>query len=82
MHLQRLLESFLDPAKPRRIRVFISSTFSDMMEERDTLLHKVFPRLQGEFNRDFYTIEPVDLRWGITEEQAHSGRAGQPHQNP
>jgi hypothetical protein len=30
----------------RQIRIFISSTFRDMMAERDHLIHKVFPELR------------------------------------
>ena len=58
----------------RQIRIFISSTFQDMQAERDYLIMKVFPRLQVEAaNRDV-TIVPLDLRWGITEEESISGK--------
>lgn len=58
----------------RNIRVFISSTFQDMKGERDYLIKKVFPQLRkiaAEYNA---TVTEVDLRWGITEEEANSKR--------
>lgn len=58
----------------RQIRVFISSTFEDMKDERDYLIKKVFPELkQKAAERDVSLID-VDLRWGITEEQARTGQ--------
>ena len=35
------------PAKWQTVRVFISSTFSDMHAERGHLVKRVFPRLRG-----------------------------------
>lgn len=58
----------------RQIRVFISSTFEDMKDERNYLIKKVFPELkQKAAERDVSLID-VDLRWGITEEQARKGQ--------
>ncbi|MDE6305200.1 MAG: DUF4062 domain-containing protein, partial [Muribaculaceae bacterium] len=57
----------------REIRVFISSTFRDMQAERDHLINRVFPALSREAERRNVTILPVDLRWGITEEEASQG---------
>lgn len=63
------------PATDRReIRVFISSTFRDMMRERDLLVKRVFPALRRVCARRFVTFTEVDLRWGITEEQAAEGQ--------
>lgn len=53
----------------RKVRVFISSTFSDMQGERDVVVHSVFPRLREEFGRRLVDVTEVDLRWGIPEEQ-------------
>lgn len=54
----------------RIIRVFISSTFADMQQER-TLLHKhVLPIIKDYCRKYGWDFEFVDLRWGITEEQA------------
>lgn len=58
----------------REIRVFISSTFQDMQEEREYLIKKVFPRLREQAKENDVTIIPIDLRWGITEEDAKNGK--------
>lgn len=58
----------------RQIRIFISSTFKDMQEERDYLITKVFPLLQAEAEKRDVTVTPLDLRWGITEDDAKSGK--------
>lgn len=67
-----------ESAKPtsgsRQIRVFISSTFRDMMQERDLLVKRVFPELRRKCAQRFVTFTEVDLRWGITEQQAHDGQ--------
>src|SRR4030043_71543 len=54
----------------RRIRVFVSSTFRDMMEERNVLMTHTWPELRI-FCRDRKVeLVEVDLRWGIAEEQS------------
>jgi nephrocystin-3 len=58
----------------RQIRVFISSTFRDMMAERDLLTKQVFPELRRICARRFVTFTEVDLRWGITKEQSAEGK--------
>ena len=58
----------------RQIRVFISSTFKDMQEERDYLITKVFPLLQVEAEKRDVTVTPLDLRWGIMEDDERSGK--------
>ena len=58
----------------RVIRVFISSTFRDMMRERDLLVKEVFPELRRKCAKRFVTFTEVDLRWGITEAQANEGQ--------
>lgn len=58
----------------RQIRVFISSTFEDMKDERDYLIKKVFPELRQMAAEREVTFIDVDLRWGITEEQAKKGK--------
>jgi nephrocystin-3 len=57
----------------RLVRVFISSTFRDFIQERDELVKKVFPELRGRCKERFVELLEVDLRWGITEEQAKGG---------
>jgi nephrocystin-3 len=58
----------------RQIRVFISSTFRDMQAERELLIKRVFPELRSLCAKRFVTFTEVDLRWGITEEQAAEGK--------
>ncbi len=60
--------------KDRVIRVFISSTFRDMHLERELLVKQVFPELRRLCAERFVTFTEVDLRWGITEEQAAEGK--------
>jgi hypothetical protein len=61
-------------ASSRLVRVFISSTFRDFIQERDELVKKVFPELRQKCKERFVELLEVDLRWGITEEQAKSGK--------
>ncbi|NQT88931.1 DUF4062 domain-containing protein, partial [bacterium] len=53
-------------------KVFISSTFRDMHSERDILIKKVFPELRERLERHRIHLVDIDLRWGVTEEQAES----------
>jgi len=61
-------------SQSRSIRVFISPTFRDMMRERDLMVKRVFPELRRKCAKWFVTFTEVDLRWGITEEQAAEGQ--------
>ena len=63
-----------DKAEYREIRIFVSSTFRDMMEERDYLVKKVFPKLRKFCQTRSVELTDVDLRWGVTEEQAEQGK--------
>lgn len=58
----------------RQIRLFISSTFQDMNKERDYLTDHIFPRLIEYCERRNIYLMPIDLRWGITEEDGRNGR--------
>ena len=51
-------------------RVFISSTFSDMIAERDALQENTFRRLQDYCKRRGARFQAIDLRWGVSEEAA------------
>jgi len=53
----------------REIRVFISSTFRDMMLERDLLVKQVFPELRRKCAKRFVTFTEVDLRWAGREKR-------------
>lgn len=58
----------------KSIRVFISSTFKDMHAERDYLIKVVFPHLRERLEKHRIELIDIDLRWGITEQQANDGR--------
>ncbi|MCX5770834.1 MAG: DUF4062 domain-containing protein, partial [Candidatus Hydrogenedentes bacterium] len=60
--------------KDRVIRVFISSTFRDMKEERDHLVKFVFPELRRLCEQRGAVWGEVDLRWGVSDEQAAEGK--------
>jgi WD40 repeat protein len=59
----------------KTVRVFISSTFRDMHAERDHLVRVVFPELRERCAQRHLHLVDVDLRWGVTEEDAQRGRA-------
>ncbi|MCC7439690.1 MAG: tetratricopeptide repeat protein [Armatimonadetes bacterium] len=60
--------------KPNELRLFISSTFRDLQEEREHLLKKVFPLIRAVCSQRGVTFTEIDLRWGITEEEGTLGR--------
>ncbi|MGA2605065.1 MAG: tetratricopeptide repeat protein [Verrucomicrobiia bacterium] len=59
-----------DSTVNRRIRVFVSSTFRDMMGERDELMTHTWPELRRFCRERQVELVEVDLRWGIAEEQS------------
>lgn len=61
----------------REIRIFISSTFKDMQEERDELVSKVFPLLRKMAKERQVVLTEIDLRWGITEEESKQSKVVQ-----
>ncbi|MBQ2448359.1 MAG: DUF4062 domain-containing protein, partial [Bacteroidales bacterium] len=54
--------------RSKYIRLFVSSTFEDMVVERDILQKKVFPRISELCLSKGWLFEDVDLRWGISQE--------------
>src|SRR5438128_6246351 len=54
----------------RTFRIFVSSTFSDLKEERNALQKYVFPRLRELCARHACRFQAIDLRWGVREEAA------------
>ena len=58
----------------RHLKIFISSTFQDMKEERETLLKDIFFELRSIAKKRDVEITEIDLRWGIGEEEASSGK--------
>lgn len=62
------------PAPWKTVRVFISSTFSDMNAERDHLVKVVFPELRERLERHRFYLIDIDLRWGVTRQEAENER--------
>ncbi|MGA9453580.1 MAG: DUF4062 domain-containing protein [Verrucomicrobiia bacterium] len=50
------------------IRVFVSSTFSDLKPERNALQAQVFPRLEQLCAPNGFQFQAIDLRWGVSSE--------------
>ena len=57
----------------REIRVFLSSTFRDMDAERTHLIKQVFPKVRAACMARQVGFTEIDLRWGVTEEEAKNG---------
>lgn len=58
----------------RNIRLFLSSTFVDLQEERNYLVKKTIPMLKRYCSKRDVSLSIVDLRWGITEADSRTGR--------
>ena len=58
----------------RIVRVFVSSTFRDMHEEREELVKRIFPQLRKLCESRGVTWGEVDLRWGVNDEQKAEGK--------
>ena len=54
----------------RIFRIFVSSTFSDLVAERNALQERVFPRLRDLCQQHGARFQAIDLRWGVSEEAA------------
>ena len=52
----------------RTFRIFISSTFGDLQEERNALQKSVFPKLRKLCRQHGCRFQAIDLRWGVREE--------------
>jgi hypothetical protein len=52
----------------KTFRIFVSSTFSDLKEERNALQKYVFPRLRELCMQHGCRFQAIDLRWGVSEE--------------
>lgn len=50
------------------IRVFVSSTFSDLKHERNSLHTQVWPELERYCQQRGFTFQAIDLRWGVPAE--------------
>jgi WD40 repeat protein len=58
------------PQSVRTFRIFVSSTFSDLVAERSALQERVFPRLRDLASAHGYRFQAIDLRWGVSDEAA------------
>jgi len=59
----------------RQIRIFISSTFRDMMDERSYLVTRIFPELRRYCEERDISLFELDLRWGVTQEESENQMA-------
>lgn len=57
----------------REVRIFISSTFSDMNGNRDEIVNKLIPYLRYRYENQNIVINAIDLRWGITDDDVLKG---------
>ena len=56
----------------RTVRLFISSTFSDMVQEREVLQKHVFGRLRDLCRARGARFQAIDLRWGVNRSLRHA----------
>ncbi len=56
------------------LRLFVSSTFRDLMPEREVLVKKIFPKVRELCRQRGAYFTEIDLRWGITAEEAKTGK--------
>ena len=52
----------------KTFRIFVSSTFSDLKQERNALQKNVFPKLRELCTSYGCRFQAIDLRWGVSEE--------------
>lgn len=55
------------------IKVFVSSTFKDMNQERTHLSVNIFPQFRRKCLKKGINFSWIDLRWGITDEESERG---------
>ncbi|MEY8705919.1 DUF4062 domain-containing protein [Bacteroides faecichinchillae] len=61
----------------KTIRVFVSSTFKDLKEERDYLFLHAFRELETYCKSKGWKFQPIDLRWGISANAAFKNKTMQ-----
>ncbi len=49
----------------KHIKIFLSSTFTDMHAERDVIMNQVYPAVSHILSPKNITVQFVDLRWGV-----------------
>ncbi|KAL8608278.1 hypothetical protein ACOMHN_042145 [Nucella lapillus] len=60
--------------EPKTCRIFFSSPFGGMEEEREELTRKYFPRIHHACNSKGVQFVAVDMRWGITSQAAENAQ--------
>jgi NACHT domain- and WD repeat-containing protein len=63
-----VLRTSLVPIATRTFRVFVSSTFEDLKEERNALQRSVYPKLRKLCEQHGARFQAIDLRWGVRDE--------------
>ena len=56
----------------KTFRIFVSSTFNDLKEERNALQENVFPELRKLCTEHGFRFQAIDLRWGVSKEASLS----------
>ena len=59
-------------AGTRTFRVYVTSTFEDLKDERDALHREVFPRLRAFCESRNTRFHPIDMRWGVRDDAART----------
>ncbi len=54
--------------KSRQVKVFVSSTFLGMQDEREVLTREIFPEIHQRCKARKLTLTEIDLRWGASEQ--------------
>lgn len=65
----------MDAGSWKTVRIFVSSTFRDMHAERDHLVKVTFPAVRQWCAEHRLFLDEIDLRWGITRQEADEGKA-------
>ena len=63
------------PLVTKTFRLFVSSTFEDLKQERNRLHEKVFPYLRAYCQEHGASFQAIDLRWGVSEEAGRDQQA-------
>lgn len=61
-------------ARSPELRLFISSTFVDLAAEREYLVKQIFPEIRAAARERGVEFTEIDLRWGITPQEAEEGK--------
>ncbi len=61
-------------SRNNELRLFVSSTFRDMQEEREHLVKKIFPEIRALCRSRGIIFTEIDLRWGLTDEDVALGQ--------